>query len=307
MVKTSILQGVYAPIVTTFDENEHVSIDGIVANIEQYNETSLRGYMPLGSNGEFQGLTDEESLLVLDAVYKHKVKDKIVVAGCGRESAFKTIDFIKKASDHGLDVAFILPPHYFVQYMCKDALLKYYTVVADQSPAPIVIYNAPKFAANLCLSADLIWELAEHPNIIAMKNSSMEPNINYLKAISPNAQFSIIAGNVSTFYPGLLEGAVGGVLSTASYLPEYCCELYNDFIQGDYKKAQELHEFLNNVSMQTISRHGVAGVKYGMDLRGFSGGRPRIPLQSISISEQKRIAECFEQFGLRPFKTWPVF
>ncbi len=307
MIQSMIFHGVYAPIVTPFDQNENISIHSLIDNIEKYNKTSLKGYMPLGSNGEFQGLTDEESFLILDTVFRYKAKDKTVVAGCGRESAFKTLDFIKRAADHGLDVAFILPPHYYLNFMSKDALFQYYTLVAQRSPVPIVIYNAPKFASNLSLGVDLIQELSEHPNIIAMKNSSLEPNINYIRAVPEHVDFSIIAGNVSTFYLGLLEGAAGGVLSTASYLPEYCCELYNDFIQGDYKKAQELHEFLNNVSMQTISRHGVAGVKYGMDLRGFSGGSPRIPLQSISISEQNRIAECFEQFGIRPFKTWPIF
>ena len=135
-----------------------------------------------------------------------------------------------------------------------------------------------------------------------MKNSSLEPNINYIKAIPENTDFSVIAGNVKTFLPGLIDGVAGGVLSTASYMPEYCCELYRSFISGDIEKARSLHEFLNMVSSQTIGLHGVAGVKYGMGLRGFFGGRTRIPLLPVPEEERKRIADCFAGYGIGAIK-----
>ena len=268
-----MLRGVFAPIITPFDENENVLMGRLKENIEKYNETDLKGYMPLGSNGEFQGLTENESLEILKTVCRTKKPGRTIVAGCGRESAFRTVEFIKQAADCGMDMAFVLPPHYFKDKMTDEALRAYFLAVADRSPVPIVVYNAPKFAAGLLVSVELIESLAPHPNIIAIKNSSMHPNAEYMKAIGKIPGFFLIAGNIKTFFPGLCDGAAGGVLSTASYLPEYCCRLYESFVSGDADKAAELHAFLNALSSATIGPYGVAGVKLGLDIRGFYGGR----------------------------------
>ncbi len=219
------LSGVFAPIITPF-KHEEILYDELRNNIAKYNLTDLKGYMPLGSNGEYQGLVEEESLKILSSVQKCKTEGKVIVAGCGRESAKATVEFIKKAASIGLDFAFILTPHYFVKEMTNDALLKYYNYIADRSAIPIIIYNAPKFASELLISPELVDMLSGHPNIAGMKNSSLFPISKYLEAIPQKTDFYLLAGNVKTFYPGLKDGAIGAVLSTASYLPEYCCKLY---------------------------------------------------------------------------------
>lgn len=299
---SELLHGVFAPITTPFDDSERILIAKLIENIEKYNDTGLSGYMPLGSNGEFKGLTDEESFDILCHIRRHS-SHKTIVAGCGRESAYKTVEFIKKAADCGLDMAFVLPPHYFADSMTDAALFLYYTYVADKSPVPVVIYNAPKFASGILISEQLLQKLAVHPNIAAMKNSSPHPNSGYIRSVEGVKDFCIIAGNISSFYPGLCEGAAGGVLSTASYMPEYCCELYKSFIRGDHDRASTLHAFLNELSAATVGRYGVAGVKLGLDLRGFYGGRTRIPLTAIPEDEKKRIKEHFAEKIIPPFKA----
>jgi 4-hydroxy-2-oxoglutarate aldolase len=297
MFNTQTLCGVFAPIVTPFDVDEEILMEDIASNIMFYNQTGLRGYMPLGSNGEFQGLTDDESLQVLNTVYKYKANNKIIVGGCGRESAYKTIELIKKTADCGLDLAFILPPHYFLSKMDDESLFRYYVQIADRSPIPIVIYNAPKFAGGLNLSPELIKQLSQHSNIVAMKNSSNTPNNIYIQA-TRGMDFCIIAGNIATFYSGLCEGAIGGVLSTASYLPEYCCYLYESFCSGDLEIAEKLHSLLNELSAATIGPLGIAGVKLGMELRGLMGGHVRLPLLDVTAGDRKKVESYFKKVGL---------
>lgn len=291
------LNGVFAPVVTPFKE-QNIVYPALQNLIERYNETDLLGYMPLGSNGEFQGLTEEESLKVLSLVMKTKKKDKVVVAGCGRESAFATVEFIKKTADLGLDMAFVLAPHYFADRMTDDALLKYFTYVADLSPVPIVVYNAPKFASGLMISTDLMRRFAPHPNIIAMKNSSLQPNTEYFAAIPEGSNFYLIAGNIKTFYAGLSAGAAGGVLSTASYLPECCCRLYRYFRAGETRKAEKLSTSLCSLSAHTIGRFGVAGVKLGLKLRGIESGEVRLPLLPVPDEKAHSIAAYFNRLGI---------
>ncbi len=295
------LSGVFAPIITPFEAEEIVYTE-LEKNILKYNLTALKGYMPLGSNGEYRGLTDEESLKILDIVQKRRAEDKTIVAGCGRESAKSTVDFIKKAAAVGLDFAFILTPHYFVKNMSDEALFKYFSFIAEASPIPIVIYNAPKFAFNLLISAELMSRLAVHPNIIAMKNSSFHPTADYKKHIPEGTDFYLLAGNVKTFYCGLQSGAIGAVLSTASYLPEYCCRLYQLYVEKKYDEAGDLSNFLIDLSENTVGRLAVPGVKFGMDYRGFFGGSPRLPLLPISPEERKHVADYFKSHGITKFK-----
>jgi 4-hydroxy-2-oxoglutarate aldolase len=291
------LSGVFAPIVTPFF-NEEIIYKELKNNIKKYNRTDLKGYMPLGSNGEYQGLTEKESLKILDIIATEKAADKIIVAGCGRESAKASLDFIKKAASVGLDFAFILTPHYFEKEMTDEALFKYFTYIADSSPVPVVIYNAPKFAFNLLISTELMQKLAIHPNIIAMKNSSLFPTNDYKKYIPENSDFYLIAGNIKTFYSGLKSGAIGAVLSTASYLPEYCCRLYQLFITKKYEEAEKLSNFLITLSDNTVGRFSVPGVKFGMKYRGLFGGQPRLPLLPLKPEEKKQITEYFKKHNI---------
>lgn len=302
---TNPFAGVFAPLVTVFDHEENLDLDAIRQNIRFYNCTALHGYMPLGSNGEFQGLEDREALEILNIVAENKDPEKVVVAGCGRESVSKTVSFIRQATEYGLDYAFILPPHYFVQQTSMDGILRFYYAVADRSPIPLVAYNAPKFASGMILTPEIVAQLARHPNIHALKNSSEIPNRNYVEVL-PEEGFSLIAGNISNFYSGLCAGAVGGVLSTASYLPEYCCQLYDLFTSGNVKQARTLSVWLQKIAAQTAGLWGVAGVKAAMQLRGLSGGSVRLPLMSMPQEQIENMAQVFAEYKIPHFPADPA-
>ena len=293
------LSGIFAPIVTPFDEKEAICYEAIRDNIQFYNTTQLKGYMPLGSNGEFQGLDDDEAARILKVVCRYKSAEKVVVGGCGRESAYKTVAFIRAIADEGLDLAFILPPHYFAAQMTDEHFYSYYSRVADASPIPIVIYNAPKFASGISLGAQLIRRLARHENIVAIKNSSPVPDREYIDA-AKGRSFSVIAGNISKLYPGLVEGVIGGVISTASYLPESCCRLFDLFRQGRRQEAEQLYQFLSQLSAEGIGPMGVPGVKLGMELRGLQGGHVRNPLMDATPAQRAAIIHLFQQHQIAP-------
>lgn len=300
-MKKSCLHGVFAPIVTVFDENGRIQMDRIEKNILRYNRTELSGYMPLGSNGEFQGLLEWESLELLERVCRCRAAGKLVFGGCGRETPEKTLDFIEKAARCGLDYAFILPPHYFTALIVEEGLFRFYQAVADRSPLPIVLYNAPKFAAGLELTPEFVARLAAHPNIAALKNSSATPDAAYLAA-SGAASLTVVSGSIKTFYTGLESGAAGGVLSTATYLPEECCRLYRLFTQGETSAAAALSADLIRLSEQTVGPLGVAGVKCALELRALHGGHVRLPLLDVSPAERDRIRQVFSALGIHPLQ-----
>ena len=291
------LSGVFPPIMTPF-VNEDVAYARLSENIERYNQTELRGYMPLGSNGEFRSLTDEESVKVVEVVSKKKAADKTLIVGVGRESARATIEFIKKIADLGVDYVSVLPPHYFVSYMTETALIKHYATVAESSPIPVMVYNAPQFASGLLIPPAVVSVLARHPNIVGMKDTSKEEISVYIDVVPEGAEFYVLAGTINKFFDGLPAGAVGGVLSIANYLPEKCCELQKIFESGDLKEGRKMDEYLRSLSSKAAGKYGVAGVKAAMDLRGYYGGDPRIPLLPLKDEQKAELARVLQEEGL---------
>ena len=291
------LSGVFTPNMTSF-LNEEVTYDKIAENIERYNQTKLKGYMPLGSNGEFRSLTDDESIKVIDVYQKYISPEKTLIAGVMRESAKATIEFIKKIKDKGVDFATILPPHYFVKYMTEEALIKYYSKIADQSPIPIMMYNAPEFTAGLLITPYMISVLAEHPMIAGMKDTSKEDISIYVDAVPKGANFCVLAGTINKLFAGLKVGAVGGVVSMANYLPDMCCKLQELFCAGKIEEAEKLDVYSRELSKNAAGKYGVAGVKAAMDLLGYYGGNPRIPLLPLNDEEKAGLKAVLEKEGL---------
>lgn len=292
------LSGVFPPCMTIFDENEEVAYAKIAKNIERYNQTKLKGYMPLGSNGEFRSLNDEESVKIIEVYQKYRTKDKTLIAGVMRESAKTTIEFIKKIADKSVDFATILPPHYFVNFMTDDALIKYYEMIADQSPIPIMMYNAPKFSAELTFSTHLVSVLAPHPNIAGLKDTSKEDIAIYINAVPKGANYYVLAGTIEKFYKGLVAGAIGGVLSIANYLPEICCKLQELYESGNLEEAQKLDVYARQLSKNAAGNYGVAGVKAAMDLLGYYGGNPRVPVLPMNDQAKAELKAVLEKEGL---------
>ncbi|WHH59916.1 dihydrodipicolinate synthase family protein [Petroclostridium sp. X23] len=291
------LSGVFPPIMTPF-ENEKVSYDKLADNIKKYNETNLRGYMPLGSNGEFRSLTDDESLKIIETIAKNRTADKVLMVGTGRESASATIEFTKKAADKGAEFASVLAPHYFINAMTDEALIKFFLIIADHSPIPVLVYNAPKFAAGLTISPKVIEVLSKHSNIVGMKDTSTEDIAIYINAVDKNEEFHVLAGSINKFYTGLLAGAVGGILSMANYLPELCNRLYEFYLADDKEQGEKYHNYLCDLNKKTGGKSGVAGVKAAMDVLGYFGGCPRIPLLPVDEEEKNAIRIFLESEGL---------
>jgi len=286
--------GIFAPITTPF-VNDEVSLEQFKENVKKYSRTPLSGYLVLGSNGESKSLTEDDKLKLLEIVLQEKADHQLVMAGTGYESTRQTIAFSKKVQERGADLVSLVTPSYFKKSLSDEALIGYYTQVADALRIPVFAYNAPGFT-GLTLSNRVIEVISKHPNIGGMKDTSPAGLAGYLDVCSDD--FVVLSGTMNTLFIGLSLGATGGVISLADAFPEPCCALYEAFTCDDIAAARELHSRLFRLNQSVSGAAGVAGVKYAMELGGYHGGHPRLPLLPIKDSDKKRIQEAVKTAGL---------
>jgi 4-hydroxy-2-oxoglutarate aldolase len=166
-----LLHGIFPPITTPFYPDGNVYFKKLESNVERYSRTPCAGIVVLGSTGEAILLSDQERRDVLKSARQATAPNKVLVAGTGVESAIETLRLTEYAAELGYDVAMVRTPHYYKKQMQPANMLAFYRTVADRSPLPVIIYNFPQ-ATGYNIPAELVIELAEHPNLIGIKESS---------------------------------------------------------------------------------------------------------------------------------------
>jgi 4-hydroxy-2-oxoglutarate aldolase len=169
-----LLHGIFPPITTPFYPDGTIYWKKLEHNVAKYSKAPIAGIVVQGSTGEAILLSDQERRDVLKCAREVAAPEKVLIAGCGIESAQETLKLCDYAAELGYDVAMVRTPHYYKGQMNKpENMLAFYRFVCDRSPLPVIIYNFPQ-ATGYNMPADLVIELAEHPNMIGIKESSGE-------------------------------------------------------------------------------------------------------------------------------------
>jgi 4-hydroxy-2-oxoglutarate aldolase len=289
------LSGIFPALTTPFAPDDFVSLADLKHNIRLYNGTDLAGYVVLGSTGESVLLSRSEMDGILVTVKEAAGKEKKLIAGTGAESTAETIERTKRAAELGYHAALVKTPHYYKPAYKPDVLIAHYRRVADDSPIPVLLYSVPQFT-GVTLEAPEVAALAEHPNIIGIKESS--GNVQRVAEIVATTLpgFQVLVGSAATIYPSLALGVRGGILALASALPEKCVALFELVRKGHHERARELQAVLARASKLIVSEMGIAGVKFVMDRRGYRGGIPRLPLLPLHAEQKKRLSEFMVTF-----------
>jgi 4-hydroxy-2-oxoglutarate aldolase len=271
------LQGVLPPVATPFTQDEELDLKAHKANIESWNQTGLSGYLVVGSNGESVYLSAKERDQLLEASKEAAAPDKIIMVGTGAESTRATIQQTRRAAELGADCALVITPHYFKSQMTPSRLIGHYKKVADAATIPVLVYNFPQ-ATGLNLPPDAVAEIAQHPNVVGIKDSSGNiAQLSELLRLCPK-DFAVFVGNAAVFYPALCLGAVGGILAVANATPEKCVELMQAYQAGEMEKAKDLQWRLVSLAVLVTVTHGAGGLKAAMNMAGYQPGVVRSPL-----------------------------
>ncbi|HEY0753046.1 MAG TPA: dihydrodipicolinate synthase family protein [Ktedonobacteraceae bacterium] len=283
--------GIYPPVPTFFAENEDLDLVTYRQHLRNLARTGIAGYVVMGSNGESVHLNADERLQVIAAARAEVGTQAILIVGCGEQSTRATIANCRAAQQAGASYALVLPPAYFKGCMQEAALLAHYRAIADASPLPVVIYNMPASAAGLDLNATTICALAEHANIVALKDSAGDlAKLAEIVARVPS-DFAVFAGSAGYLLPALSVGARGAVAALANVLPLQVCHVQTLFERGQMAEARMLQGRLTPANTAVTSTWSVPGLKAALELTAGYGGRPRSPLLPLGEREREALAE----------------
>lgn len=289
--------GVMPPIATPFDADGDVSLEHLASNLARLLETGLHGFVVFGSNGESVMLSQQEKLRVLEAARAAIPTDRLLIAGTGAESVRETLALTKHAAELGADFALVVMPHFYRGQMNAQTWSHYYRALADASPLPILIYNVPA-NTGMDMDASTALELAEHENIVGIKDSSANVlKMGEIVRFAPS-HFTVLVGTGGALFPALSIGAKGVVPALGNIAPRECVAIYDLFQQGKFDAARDLQLRMIRPNAAVTSRWGVPGLKAALDELGYYGGMPRAPLLPLPASEREKLRAILRQAEL---------
>lgn len=292
------LGGVLLPATTPFDPvTGDVAPVSMRENLRRWLDAGVDGLVLFGSTGEGV-LLDAEEKVRLTALAREVVPAGVpLLAGAGTDSTRGTIHQCRVLADAGADAVLVHPPPYFGAYLGAEAMRRYFEEVAEGSPIPVVLYHMPKFT-HVTLEPALVAELARHPNVVGLKDSSgdLKRLGEYSEACMGRCR--LLVGNGTMLFTALELGCAGGILAVGLLAPEAVVEIVRRHREGDAPAAGRAQERVAPVHKAVVATFGAVGVKTGLDLLGQAGGPPRSPLRPLSERDRKQVARVMQEAGL---------
>ena len=275
------------------------------SNLDRWNRTLIAGYVLLGSTGERVHLDESEYLRVIEAARERVSTDRAFIVGAGQQSTRGTINEIAKAATTGADAVLVITPHYYRSAISQDALITYYSAVADAASVPVLLYSMPALT-GIKIEPETIAHLSAHPNIIGVKDSSNDiAGFKQTVALCP-AEFAVMTGNGTVFLDALEAGATGAILAVGCVVPQLCVEIFRSCQSGELERARMLQQKLTPLAAAVTTRFGIGGLKAALDLAGYRGGEVRAPLQAPGEEAQSEIGtllnDCAGGHGVPPLQ-----
>ncbi len=278
------MDGIGPPLVTPFDDDGDVCIERLRELVAWVESRGVDFLVPCGSNSEAELLTADERARVIETVVD--AASVPVLAGTGHPGLRETVDATARATAAGADAALVVTPFYYDHD--QTALADYYRAVADAAEIPVYLYSVPKYA-GVRLTPETVAELATHPNIAGVKDSSGDIGA-FVRICRRTADegFDPMIGSGSVLAQALDAGATGGVLALANIAPQHATSVF-DTHTDDPAAARAAAADLVELNHAVTAGHGVAGLKYAMRQRGAPAGEVRSPHQPADDEARDRL------------------
>lgn len=281
------MNGVGPPLVTPFEQSGAVDYDRLTDLVDRL-EDDVDFFVPCGSTSEAPLLTPSERADVVEAVAD--ATSKPVLAGTGAPGLKQSRTWTRDAAGAGADAALVVTPHYYSHG--QSALAEYYRELADSVEIPVYLYSVPVFTGTK-LDPETVGELAGHPNIAGLKDSSgdYEAAVRTLDRVPES--FDVLVGSATILAQALTAGASGGVLALANLAAGPLSDVVDN--ADDPERALAQNRPLVELNRAITTEYGVPGLKYAMRQRGLPAGYARSPHREVGDAGQARIDDLLDR------------
>jgi 4-hydroxy-tetrahydrodipicolinate synthase len=290
-------EGIMPALVTpfTFDQKA-VDDEKLRFLVNHCIDQGVHGVVACGTTGEFTSLTVEERKRVLKVVVDEANGRVPVIAGTGAASTQQTIELTKAAKDAGVQAALVVTPFYF--QVSERSIFDHYFTVASATDLPIILYNIPQCTGNQ-LTGQLVEDLTQLPNVVALKDSSPQLNLTMNVLEKARHRISVLCGNDELVFPALAAGCSGAILASANIIPEIWLQIYKHVKQGELEAARAL-QFRVQKLARIIAASGAVATKDALNMMKISVGATRKPLNvggELTFEKREELRLELERLG----------
>jgi 4-hydroxy-2-oxoglutarate aldolase len=287
------LQGMFAAVATPFDHTGAIYRAKVQHNFDKWSRTSLAGFVIGAQAGEGPLLGDDEKVELVRLAVQSAPKDRLLIADVSRDGVMVAAKLARAVADAGAHAVVSGVPHEYRNLMYgPSAQTLYFRALADQSPVPVLIHNAP-LQTGVDVLPDIIRQLSEHPNIAgAIESGTPVGRILELRQ-NVRKDFQILTGTESNLWDSLRAGANGAVLAFASAAPYSTIALWEAFRTREEEAGLDWQARIFHPAILATDVFGVAGLKHAMDLNGYYGGPPRLPFVPLTEEQRGEVEDAF--------------
>ncbi|MEU8900262.1 4-hydroxy-tetrahydrodipicolinate synthase [Nocardia sp. NPDC048505] len=267
-------------MVTPFSADGKLDVDAGVALAARLVDRGVDLLAISGTTGESPTTTESEKFDLLNAVVDAVGDRATVIAGAGTYDTAHSIELARNAQRAGAHGLLVVTPYY--SRPTQDGLIAHFTAVADATDLPITLYDIPPRSV-VPITPDTLRTLAEHPNIVAVKDAKGDLNAGADLIASTGLKF--YSGDDSLNLPWLSVGATGFISVIGHLVPERLRALHEAYTAGDVVRARALNVSMLPLNTAMARLGGVAMSKGGLRLLGVDVGEPRLP-QLMPSNEQ---------------------
>lgn len=290
------LSGVMPALVTPFDQDGNIDFDAFEKHLTNLRAAGVSGWVPCGSSGEYNFMSDEEREEVLKFVKDFAVEGETLIAGTNAPHTKGVIANTAKAKELGYDAVLLATPFYTKP---TDAeLLNHFTTVLDAVDINLVLYSYPD-KDGIEISYDLLDGLADHPRVIGIKESSGSLQRAIGIATRYENRIQLVSGSDDIALDFMLWGAESWICGPANCMGKAVCDLDRTYKAGDLDKAKKQMATLYKAMNILESGKFVQKLKYGCELQGTSVGECRAPLGPLTDAEKADFRAAME-----PILNW---
>lgn len=271
--------GTGVALITPFNSDFSVDYASLEKIVEFVVGKGVDFLVALGTTSEAATLNSEEKDKVVNTILRINNGRVPVVLGMGGNDTHCLVNHIKEQDFEGVSAILSVTPYYNKPQ--QDGLLAHFQAVADSSPVPVILYNVPG-RTSVNMKADTCLKLANHPNILSVKEASGDlGQVMQILASKPD-KFELLSGDDALTLPMLAVGAKGVISVVANAFPDLFSNMVRLQLSGDTSRALAIHYKLLRMIDLLFVDGNPAGIKCAMNHLGLCGNVLRLPLVPVN-------------------------